>query len=135
MTDGLPGDAVFGELVDEGTRKDKVEEGVDLAGERGVGGTVPCRAPEDREDLDAGEEGAVAIGELRGGSGDVANVGVEGNDTDGVLDFGFRGSASIGFLLDGTSGHTGLLTGRNLSWVRGRRRRQASEEFCGSKWA
>jgi hypothetical protein len=111
MSDGLPGDAVFGELVDEGTGEDKIEEGVDLAGERGVGRILPRCTPEDREDLDAGEQGAVAIGESRGGSGDVANVGVEGNDTEGVLDFGFRGSASMGFLLDGTSGHTGLLTG------------------------
>jgi hypothetical protein len=102
----LPGDAVFGELVDEGTREDEVEEGVDLAGERSVGEILPRCTPEDREDLDAGEDGAVAIGEPRGGSGDVANVGVEGNDAEGVLDFGFRGSGSIGFFLDGTSGHT-----------------------------
>lgn len=67
MTDGLSGDAVVGELVDEGTRKDKVEEGIDLAAERGVGGILPRCAPEDREDVGAGEEGAVAIGESRGG--------------------------------------------------------------------
>jgi hypothetical protein len=132
-TDGLPGDAVFGELVDEGTREDEVEEGVDLAGERSVGGILPRCTPEDREDLDAGEDGAVAIGEPRGGSGDVPNVGVEGNDAEGILDLGE--AAPLDFFRTARVDIRWLLTGRNLSWVRGRRRRQASEEFCGSKWA
>jgi hypothetical protein len=110
VANGLAGDAVLSELVDEGTGEDEIEEGDELLGKRSVSSGLPGVAPEDAEDLDVGEQRAIAVSELRGGSRRVADVRVERHNADGMLGFGFGGGGG-GFLARSMRGHTGLLVG------------------------
>jgi len=105
VANGLTGDAVLGELVDEGTAEDEIVEGDELLRESRIGGRLPGVAPEDAEDFGVGEQWPIAVGELRSGSRGVADVRVERNNADGMLDFGGGG----GLLARCTSGHGGLL--------------------------
>jgi hypothetical protein len=47
MTDGLPGDAVFGELVNEGTREDEVKEGIEECPVAGAQRWARCGCTQD----------------------------------------------------------------------------------------
>ena len=109
VANGLAGDAVLSELVDEGTGEDEIEEGDELLGKRSVSSGLPGVAPEDAEDLNVGEQRATAVSELRGRSRRVADVRVERHNADGMLGFGSGGGG--GFLARSTRGHTGLLVG------------------------
>src|SRR5487761_408727 len=84
MTDGLPRDAVFTELIDELAGQDIVEELIDFGGETTVRALVPGGAPEGRKNLDRGEERAIAVSEMRrsrGRSGRRFGA-MQGNNTD-----------------------------------------------------
>jgi len=131
VANGLTGDAVLGELVNEGAGEDEIVEGDELLGESGVGAGLPGVAPEDAEDFDVGEERPIAVGELRSGSRGVAVVRVERNIADGMLDFGGGG----GFLAGCTSGHGGLLVGvpdGGLEEARAARKRLAENSTEGN---
>ena len=67
--DGLGGNAVLGELPDQRTGQNEIEESVDLVDERALGSLLPGRPPKDGEDLDRGEQRSVPVGELRRGGG------------------------------------------------------------------
>ena len=131
MANGLTGDTVLDELVDEGAGEDEIVEGDELLGESGVGGGLPGVAPEDAEDFDVGEERPIAVGELRSGSRGVADVRVERNNADRMLDFG----GGRGFLARCTSGHGGLLVevpDGGLEEARAARKRLAENSHEGN---
>src|SRR6266581_6032567 len=84
MADGLSGDAVFTELVHELAVEDIVEELIDLREEAAVWRLFPGGAPENRKNLNSGEERTVAVSEVRrrrGGSGRGFRP-MQGNNTD-----------------------------------------------------
>ena len=131
VANGLTGDAVLGELVNEGAGEDEIVEGDELLGESGVGAGLPGVAPEDAEDFDVGEERPIAVGELRSGSRGVADVRVERNNADRMLNFG----GGRGFLARCTSGHGGLLVGvpdGGLEEARAARKRLAENSTEGN---
>ena len=97
VTNGFARDAVFSKLVDEGARKDEIEERVDLAGKNVVRRFLPGLAPENSEDIDARQERAIAVGEMRGGCGCIAGEGVHGNDAEGMLVLGFGSGGAVVF--------------------------------------
>src|ERR1700676_1834606 len=110
VADGFSGDAVFGELIEKLAGEDEIEEGVHLLAELRVGGILPGRAPEEREDFDVGEKRTVAIGEVRRRCGGIANVRMKWNDANRRFRLRFCGRV-IG-LADGTRGHGWLLAGK-----------------------
>jgi len=90
VADLLARDAVFAELVEKLAGKDEVEELIHPGQKRILRGFVPCRAPENSENLRGGEQGPVAIGELGSElwSSRLSLSWVEGNDSYGVIEFG-----------------------------------------------
>jgi len=131
VANGLTGDTVLDELVNEGAGEDEIVEGDELLGESGVGGGLPGVAPEDAEDFDVGEERPIAVGELRSGSRGVADVRVERNNADRMLNFG----GGRGFLARCTSGHGGLLVevpDGGLEEARAARKRLAENSHEGN---
>jgi hypothetical protein len=97
-----------------------------LGDERRVGGIVPEFTPKDSEDLDVGEERAVAIGEVRGGSSGIARwAGMEGDDAKREFDFGprrFGGWGLVRLLGDRSRRHEGSLPAER--WLGKERRRE-----------
>ena len=73
MADGFAGDVVFGELVHEFAGENEIEEIVHVSHEWQICGVLPGFAPENREDLNIGQQRAIAISKLRrsrcGGAG------------------------------------------------------------------
>jgi len=61
------GDAILGELIDQGTGQDVIEELIELTHHCGLRCVRPCATPENRKHLDRREEWPVAIRELDGG--------------------------------------------------------------------
>jgi hypothetical protein len=118
MANGFARDAVFGELIDEGAGENEIEKGDELLREGNVGGGLPGGAPEDTEDFDTDKKRSIAIGEIRSGSGSVADMRVERNDADGVLRLD---GGSGGFPARGARGHSGLLNGLPVEGWRRRR--------------
>jgi len=105
VSDLLAGHAVFGELRDQRARQNEVEELIDLRNQRALR-LLPWRAPEDGENLDGGQQRAIAVGELgRGGGGRCSDIDrglpriagvVQRNDSNGISARGANLSARIG---------------------------------------
>src|SRR5437588_12962337 len=111
VADGIGGNAVLGELIDERAGEDAVEEGVQLWDQVALGRLLPGAAPEDGEDLDSSQQRAVAVGELRPGrrlpatvtvTGEVIHR-VDGDDADRIVVVGDLVSGHICLLLCTTS--------------------------------
>jgi hypothetical protein len=55
MTDLLPGNVVFGQLIEESAGQDEIEELIELGCHRALGRLLPQRPPENREHLHSGQ--------------------------------------------------------------------------------
>jgi hypothetical protein len=92
VADFLAGDAVFAELVEELAAEDEIEKLVGAREQIALGRLLPRRTPENREDLNGGEQRAVAIGQvrsdLRGGCASGSRM--QRDDADGVAMFSRR---------------------------------------------
>ena len=112
MADGFAGDIVFGELVHEFAGENEIEEIVHVSHERQICGVLPGFAPESREDLNIGQQRAIAISKLRRSRCGGAGSGVQRYDAQRMLEFAARTLA--GFRLS-CSGHETLLCGCPMS--------------------
>src|SRR5713226_6645633 len=105
MADIFSGDAVFAELIHQGTRENEVEEQIQVRGQRALRRLLPFGAPKNGEDLDGSEQRPAAVskpgGDCRCNAWHLRAM--EWHDPDGVLQ---RGGGFRGTRLDG---HEALL--------------------------